>query len=144
MDRRAAVTLRSSTMGALADTDDPELAVRYQMLVDRHASARLVEEWAFPSWTRDCRLTLNMTVPSSLLLRHTAVEVLREVRFYGDGYLHYLVTTYLPLALDRDPTFGLRVDELRACLLTRRETVTEPAIRRAVEKFTRQLPRGAL
>jgi hypothetical protein len=84
-----------------------------------------------------------MALPRSLLLRQTAAEVLREIDSYGDGYLYYLITTYLPLALARDPTFGLRIGELRAALLTRRETVADSTIRRAMDTLTQQIPTGA-
>jgi hypothetical protein len=143
LDRQTAVALRSSTMGALAASDDPEPADRYRLLVDRHRAAELVEEWALPSWTRDCRPTMDMTLPGSLLLRGTAAEVLREIDSYGAGYLHYLVTVYVPRALELDPTFGLRVTELRTALFARRETVAEPAIRRSVDHLARTLPTGA-
>jgi hypothetical protein len=143
LDRQAAVALRSSTMGTLVGAGDPEPADRYRILVERHPAVRLVEEWAFPSWTRDCRPTLDMALPCSLLLRRTAAEALREVGTYGDGYLHYLVTTYLPLALKRDPTFGLRACELRTALQSRRDKVAEPAVRRSVDQLARHLPTGA-
>ncbi len=66
----------------------------------------------------------------------------------GDAYCYYLVTTYVPLALDRDPTFGLRAGELRAgelraVLWERREMVNDPIIRRAMDTLARQIPTGA-
>jgi hypothetical protein len=143
VDRRAAFTVRSNTMGALAAADDVEQAERYQRLVLASPAARMVEEWAFPSWTRDCRPTADMSLPSSILLRRTATEVLREIDSYGEGYLYYLVTTYLPLALGRDPTFGLRVAELHAALLARRSTLNQLAVRRSIDDLTSRLPVGA-
>ncbi len=143
LDRRAAFAVRSNTMGALVGTSDTEPAERYRRLVETEPALQLVEEWAFPSWTRDCRPTADMTLPGSLLLRQTAAEVLREIDSYGEGYLYYLVTTYLPLALGRDPTFGLRAGELRTALLARRETVEEPTIRRATDTLAQQIPTGA-
>jgi len=143
LGRQGAVALRSSTMGALACDDDSAAAERYRRHVEQNPVARFVEEWAFPNWTRDCRPAVDMVLPRSLLLRRTAAEILREIDCYGAGYLYYLVTTYLPLALRRDATFGLRVADLRAALIARRETVTDPTIRRAVESFARLLPTGA-
>lgn len=142
LDRRAAFTLRSNTMGALAAAADIEPADRYRRLVEAEPAVRTVEEWAFPSWTRDCRPSADMSVPGSILLRRTAAEVLREIDSYGEGYLHYLVTTYVPLALGQDPTFGLRVDELRAALLLRRDTLGNAAVRRSVDVLTSHLPTG--
>ncbi|KPM55674.1 hypothetical protein ACG83_10315 [Frankia sp. R43] len=142
LDRRAAFALRSNTMGALATTADIEPAERYRRLVDAEPVVRLVEEWAFPSWTRDCRPSADMSLPGSILLRNTAAEVLREIDSYGEGYLYYLATAYLPLALAQDGTFGLRVDELRAALLARRDTVNDSAARRSVDDLIRRLPTG--
>ncbi|WP_322756453.1 hypothetical protein [Frankia sp. Cas3] len=143
MDRRGAFTLRSTVMGALGQSDDRDLADRYRHLVDKHPPLRLVEEWAFPTWMRDSRPTLDFSLPPSLLLRRTAGEILRELGQYGDAYCYYLVTTYVPLALDRDPTFGLRAGELRVALLERREMVNDSIIRRAMDTLARQIPTGA-
>jgi len=143
VDRRAAFAIRSNTMGALAGTANVEPAERYRRLVEVEPAVRMVEEWAFPSWTRDCRPTADMSLPGSLLLRNTAGEVLHEVGAYGEGYLYYLVTTYLPLALGRDPTFGLRLDELRIALLGRVETVENRTVRRAVHTVIDRLSMGA-
>lgn len=142
LDRRAAFALRSNTMGALAGTADIEPAERYRRLVDSEPVVRLVEEWAFPSWTRDCRPSADMSLPGSILLRNTAAEVLREIDSYGEGYLHYLATTYLPLALAQDSTFGLRAGELRTALLVRRDTVNSPTARRSVDDLIAHLPTG--
>ncbi len=142
LDRRAAFTLRSNTMGALAAAGDVEPAERYRRLVEAEPAVRMVEEWAFPSWTRDCRPSTDMSMPGSILLRQTAAEVLREIDSYGDGYLYYLVTTYLPLALGQDATFGLRVDDLRAALILRRDALDSSTVRRSVDALTSRLPTG--
>ncbi|MCK9895211.1 hypothetical protein [Frankia sp. AgB32] len=142
LDRRGAFALRSNTMGALATTGDVEPAEQYRRLVETEPAVQLVEEWAFPSWMRDCRPSADMSVPGSILLRRTAAEVLREIDSYGDGYLYYLVTTYLPLALGQDATFGLRVDDLRAALILRRDTLDNPTVRRSVDELTSRLPTG--
>jgi hypothetical protein len=68
----------------------------------------IVEEWSFPTYTRDSKPNSDFSLPGSLLLRNTASEVLREISDYTDAYLYYLAATYLPLALERDPTFGLK------------------------------------
>lgn len=142
LDRRAAFTLRSNTMGALAATANIEPAEQYHRLVETEPAVRMVEEWAFPSWMRDCRPSADMSVPGSILLRQTAAEVLREIGSYGEGYLHYLVSTYLPLALSQDPTFGLRAGELHTALLLRRDTLDNPIVRRSVDTLTSHLPTG--
>jgi hypothetical protein len=72
----------------------------------------VIEDWSFPTYMRDARPNSDFALPSSILLRNTAGEVIREVNEvneYSDAYVHYLLSTYLPLALKRDPTFGLNL-----------------------------------
>jgi hypothetical protein len=142
LDRQAALVLRSSAMGALTQAEDPEPAQAYQALVRSHPVIRMVEEWAFPAWTGDCPPSRDMSLPGSLLLRRTAAEVIREIAVYGDGYVHYLVSTYLPLALSLDPTFGLRASDLRQALLVRRAAITHPLVGKTVDRLVRHLPAG--
>lgn len=56
--------------------------------------------------------------------------MLREISYYTEAYLYYLCTTYLPLALDRDPTFGLRRTELVSALSERGAACDDAAVRR--------------
>ena len=65
-----------------------------------------------PHLYRDSRPNADFSLPGSILLRKTAKEVLREINNYTDAYLFYLCRTYLPLALDKDPTFGLKLPDL--------------------------------
>ena len=64
-------------------------------------------------------------------MRKTAIEVLRETGSYTDAYLYYLCTTYLPLALTRDPTFGLKLPDLLQALKGRLEECEDPTVREA-------------
>ncbi|MGI8447657.1 MAG: hypothetical protein ACR2MP_10870 [Streptosporangiaceae bacterium] len=86
-DRQTAFTHRSSVMGLLINHDDRELAERYSRLVAATPVLRTVEEWSFPTYTRDSRPNSDFTLPRSLLLRNTASEILKEVRS-GDAGLN--------------------------------------------------------
>jgi hypothetical protein len=55
---------------------------------------------------------------------------LREVDRYTEAYLYYLCTTYLPLALDRDSTFGLRRVELGDALNARGDVCEDATVRK--------------
>jgi hypothetical protein len=105
-------------------TDDIDEAERYSRTVTSSHLASLIEEWAFPTYTHDAKPTPDFSLPRSLLLRHTAEEVLREVDSYNDAYLFYLAKTSIPMTIRRDPTFGLRREELKARLRARTETAT--------------------
>ncbi|MFC6931145.1 hypothetical protein ACFQHO_12940 [Actinomadura yumaensis] len=104
--RRTAFMMRGVVMGSLISNDDLELAERYRRELEATPVYAALEEWSFPTYSRDGRISSDFTLPGSLLLRNTAREVLREIGSYNDAYLYYLASTYIPLALRRDPTFG--------------------------------------
>lgn len=144
MDRQGAFTLRSSTMGLLIASNDKDLADRYKEMVRKTSVLKTVEEWSFPTYTRDTRPNSDFTLPRSLLLRNTASEVLNELNSpnYGQAYKYYLISTYLPLAIRRDDTFGLRAAELIAAVLRFRDESDDPSVRAVCETLASRL-RGA-
>lgn len=137
--RQTAFMMRGVVMGALISSNDLELAERYRRELDRTPVYAALEEWSFPTYTRDGRISSDFALPSSLLLRNTAVEVLREIESYNDAYLYYLVSTYLPLALRRDPTFGSRIAELITALEKRGSGCRDKRIRGACSTLVKQL-----
>jgi hypothetical protein len=130
---QAAFILRGAYMGVLIHTGDLGWSERYKTIVDTNSVARLLELWSFPTWTRDRNATPDFTLERSLLLRETAREVIVEVQRYNEAYVWYLATTYIPLALEGDPTFGLQLEELRAALHQRRDRVVTPEARAACD-----------
>lgn len=91
-----------------------------------------------PTYTRDSKPNSDFSLPGSILLRRTAKEILREIDSYTEAYLLYLCTTYLPLALNRDPTFGIRLKQLSDALISRAEACEEAAVRRACLDLARK------
>ena len=140
-DRQEAMSLRSSVMGVLVGHDDLDLALRYERTVAKSPVLTVIEEWAFPTYTRDARPEPGFTLARSLLLRNTAVEVIREISSYSDAYVHYLLSVYLPLALARDPTFGLALDALATAIRQRLDHDGDPALRSVCEHTLRDLGR---
>jgi hypothetical protein len=136
---RDAFSLRGAFIGLLRHNDDLDAVNRYARLVDKSPTARLVELWAFPTWTRDCNPTRDFELPASLLLRNTSKEVISEIAEYNEAYVFYLVTTYIPLALARDPIFGLRLDELLRALRRRLDSSDSPEFRRACDTLCKQI-----
>jgi hypothetical protein len=130
-DRESAFMTRSGVMGLLINSSDIELAQRYQRMVTDKPILSAIEEWSFPTYARDSKPNGDFAIPGSILLRKTAIEVLREIGNYTDAYLYYLCTTYLPLALTRDPTFGLKLTDLLQALNTRLETCEDATVRKA-------------
>jgi hypothetical protein len=144
-DRQTAFTHRSSVMGLLINHNDRELAERYSKLVAVTPVLKTVEEWSFPTYTRDTRPNSDFTLPRSLLLRNTASEILKEIRSedYSEAYLYYLATVYLPIALNRDETFGLRDKELLTALLECSDRSSDASIRAACQSVAQQIHRSA-
>jgi len=137
--RHNALIFRSTVIGRIMATDDQELAERYCRDVSASPLLSIVEGWAFPTYTHDAKVTPDFSLPRSLLLRHTAAEILREVEQYNDAYLFYLTQTAIPTVLQRDSTFGLRLCELTSSLRFRLERCEQPAARAACEKILRVL-----
>ncbi|WP_242904674.1 hypothetical protein [Actinomadura terrae] len=137
--RQAAFMMRGVVMGALISTGDFDLAERYRLQLEAMPVYAALEEWSFPTYSRDGRLSSDFTLPSSLPLRNTAREVLREITTYNDAYVYYLASTYIPLALKRDPTFGGKLTELILALELRCADCRDRRIRRTVNELVRRL-----
>jgi hypothetical protein len=138
-DRQEALSLRSTVMGVLINANDFEVAQRYERQVADMPVLATIEDWSFPTYTRDARPDPGFTLSRSLLLRNTATEVIREVHEYPDAYVHYLLSVYVPLALTRDPTFGLALPRLKAAILNRLHRGGDPMLVRLCETTLRDL-----
>lgn len=137
--RQTAFMMRGVVMGSLISTNDLELAEKYRKELDATPVYAALEEWSFPTYTRDGRISSDFTLPSSLLLHNTAREVLREITSYNDAYVYYLASTYIPLALKRDPTFGGKITELVQALELRSADCRDKRIRDTCNRLVRQL-----
>ncbi len=137
--RGNAFTMRGVVMGQLISSNDFELAEKYRRELDTTPLYAAVEEWAFPTYSKDGRVSSDFTLPSSLSLRNTAVEILREIVAYNDAYLYYLVSTYIPLAMKRDPAFGGKLAELIQALELRGADCKDKRTRQTCNTLVRRL-----
>lgn len=138
-DRQSAFMVRSGIMGMLISSGDIALARQYEKMVESTPVLRMIEEWSFPTYTRDNKPNADFSLPKSILLRRTANEILHELDHYTDAYIYYLCRTYLPLALAKDPTFGLKLTDLRNSLIRRADTCKDATVRNTCILFARQL-----
>jgi hypothetical protein len=138
-DRQSALMVRSGVMGLLINSSDLDLAQRYRRMVAETPVLSSIEDWSFPTYTRDSRPNADFSLPGSILLRNTATEIIREIGTYTDAYLYYLCTTYLPIALTRDPTFGLRITDLIQAISARVETIEDATIRTECINLVKQI-----
>lgn len=138
-DRQSAFMARSGVMGLLINADDISVAERYGRMVNGTPVLAAIEEWSFPTYVRDCRPNSDFTLPPSLLLRRTAKEVLHEIASYPDAYVYYLCSTYIPLALKRDPTFGLELKRVGVALEVRAPSCVHTDARKACLIMARKI-----
>jgi hypothetical protein len=138
-DRQQALSLRSTVMGVLITGNDFEAAQRYERQVADMPVLATIEDWSFPTYTRDARPDPGFTLSRSLLLRNTATEVIREIHEYPDAYVHYLLSVYVPLALSRDPTFGLALRRLQTAIRDRLGRGGDPLLVNLCESTLRNL-----
>lgn len=139
VDRQSAFMVRSGIMGLLINSNDTELAQKYERMVRETPVLEVIEEWSFPTYTRDSKPNADFSLPGSILLRRTADEVLREINNYTEAYLYYLCRTYLPLAISRDPTFGLKLLGLGNALATRAVVCEDSTARNACIDLAHQI-----
>jgi hypothetical protein len=138
-DRQSALTTRSGVMGLLITSNNIDLAQEYERLVASTPVLSVIEDWAFPTYTRDSKPNVDFSLPGSLLLHRTATEIIREINSYSEAYVYYLVTTYIPIALSRDRTFGLKIQDLTRALSARVETCEDAKVQKACLTLIRRL-----
>lgn len=131
INRQNALSFRSLLIGMIIATNDLDLAIHYCSSIMKNRFLAVIEEWSFPTYTHDARVTHDFSLPRSLVLRNTANEVLREIDIYNDAYLYYLAMTVVPTLLRRDPSFGARLPDLRKLLRNRLDGCGDSVVRRA-------------
>ena len=136
---RDAFLVRGLYMGLIIHSGNLDYAEGYRRIVERNPAARLVEAWSFPTYARDRLPTSDFTLERSIVLRRTADEVLREFSSYNDAYIWYLATTYIPLALEFDPSFGCKHERLAQAVRHRMEQTGEVKVKAACERLAKQL-----
>lgn len=141
-NRQSIFAFRSTMIGRIISTDNFDLAERYHRETSSSPLLPLVEAWAFPTYTRDAKATSDFSLPRSLLLRHTAKEIIREVDQYNESYFYYVVSTAIPTLLQYDTTFGLQLPQLTTALYTRLERCEHVKTRRACYEILRSLNRN--
>lgn len=126
-------------MGLIMQSNDPQVVKQYNKTLERSPLLSMVEQWAFPTYTHDTKATFDFTLPRSLRLEQTTDEIIREVNQYNDAYLYYLAHTAIPALLPKDPTFGLRVNELKDSIQKRLESCKDETIREECSVLIKKL-----
>jgi hypothetical protein len=142
IERHAALTYRSAMIGLVLQSNDLEVASAYVHTITKNPLLEMVEGWAFPTYTNDAKLTLDFSLPPSLLLRRTATHILWEIDHYNDAYLYCLLKTAIPGVIRRDQTFGLRIQDLFTRLGHRVATCKNSVVIAACEHFLEKLRVG--
>jgi hypothetical protein len=139
IERHTALAYRSAMIGLMFQTNNREVASSYGQAVAQNPLLSMIEGWAFPTFMNDARPTPDFSLPPSLLLRHTANQILWEIDHRNDAYLYYLLETCIPRVMNRDQTFGLRLHDLTTRLTRRLETLVDPLTVTACTHVLREL-----
>jgi hypothetical protein len=128
--RNLSFAARGATMGVLRQSEDLDLVGRYAEQVQDDDLVSMIEEWAFPTWAGDVANGEDFELPRTPSLRRTAVELVREIRFYNEAYVWYLIRVYIPLAVERtDHTLGGKRSEISLALMERADRMTDRSVR---------------
>jgi hypothetical protein len=127
LNRSNAMAYRSGVIGRIMQSADSDLAEHYSGAVEKSTLLRMLERWAFPTFTRDAPVSMDFSVPRSMLLRRCACYMAAAINQCNDAYLHYLVSVALPHMFQQDRTLGLRAGEIAAKLSDRIDTGMRPA-----------------
>lgn len=139
-DQMAGFFSRGGYMGMMRRREDIDIARQYHWLVSNDGAARLIELWAFPSWTGDLVPSDGFSVPRGVILANTAKEVIYEIDSYNDAYVSYLANTYVPLALEQmDETFGRQLNALKEAVERRLDNTSMIETRTALSGLLEQL-----
>ncbi len=112
-ERSSAFAYRSSVIGMLLRTNDPETALAYHRELENRPLLCRNELWSLATFSGDEPQTPQFAITAKQLKR-TAADMIRDLSLLNDAYLYYLVTTAIPATLNYDSSFG----SLRAELLT--------------------------
>ncbi|MFR9751388.1 hypothetical protein ACL02S_10160 [Nocardia sp. 004] len=112
-ERCSAFAYRSGAIGVLLQTNDLDTAVAYHRELKANPLLRRNELWSLASFSADIPQTPQLALAGATGLSRTAMDVIGDVADRNDAYLHYLVTTAIPLLLSYDPSFGASKDILR-------------------------------
>jgi hypothetical protein len=140
-NRPSAFIRRSAAMGQIINTNNLDAVRKYAREVQTEHVMQMVEEWALPSYCRDLKPSPDFTLSRRMSLYYTSREVIQEVGRYNDAYLFYLVSVYIPLALERDPEFGGNLLKLISVIELRLERCSDPLVRKAAAALVLDLKR---
>src|SRR5262249_53996112 len=100
-------------------TGDPAAAASYRRQLEHNPLLRRNELWSLATFGGDISQTPDFSVRIKGGLSRTVTDVLADIADLNEGYLHYLVTTAIPVVLDYDSNFGTAKDALRQALRQR-------------------------
>ncbi|WP_110293867.1 hypothetical protein [Nocardia tenerifensis] len=130
--RCSAFAYRSGVIGMLLRTGDPDAARAYRRELETHPLLQRNELWSLATFSADIPQTRQFNVDSRTGLAHTAADVIGDLSELNEAYLHYLVTSAIPVLLHYDSTFGSRRAVLVNTLGARLERGIEDARTRSV------------
>jgi hypothetical protein len=130
-NRHSAFAYRSGIIGMILGNGDLDTAIGYHRHLQIDPLLQRNELWSLVTFGGDSALTPDLGSAGRTALHRTAPEVVRDVATQPEAYLHYLVTSAIPVLLEYDRSFGSSVIALRHAVGRRLELGVESARTRA-------------
>lgn len=111
-ERNSAFAYRSGTIGVLLRSDDTDASIDYARSLDQNALLRRNELWSLTSYYADMPQSSDFSLPAKGGLRNTESEMSKDIASSNEAYLHYLVTSAIPVLLEHDRLFGTATGEI--------------------------------
>ncbi|MFG1796405.1 hypothetical protein [Nocardia sp. NPDC049149] len=125
-ERNSAFAYRSGIVGVLLQAGDTDTSIAYARSLDNNALLRRNELWSMASYYADMPRSPDFSLPARGSLQNTAAEVVKDICCSNEAYLHYLVTSAIPVLREHDPLFASDVlaralsDRLEQAVLDKR------------------------
>ncbi|WP_194835041.1 hypothetical protein [Nocardia sp. XZ_19_369] len=140
-ERNSAFAYRSGTIGVLLRSGDTDASVAYSRSLDQNALLRRNELWSMTSFYADMPQSSDFSLPAKGGLHNTEAAMSRDLASSNEAYLHYLVTSAIPVLLEHDQLFGAATGEIARQLRDRLERgVSDKRVVTAGAKLLKSMP----
>lgn len=120
-ERNSAFAYRSGAIGVLLGEGDTDTSIAYARSLEQNTLLRRNELWSVTSYYADTPRSQDFSLPTGGGFHNTEAEVSKDIASRNEAYLHYLVTSAIPVLLEHDRLFGTTTGEIARQLRNRLE-----------------------
>ncbi|MFD6158086.1 hypothetical protein ACFWF7_10810 [Nocardia sp. NPDC060256] len=140
-ERNSAFAYRSGTIGVLLRSGDIDASIAYALSLDENVLLRRNELWSLTSYYADMPQSPDFSLPAKGGLYNTEAEMSKDIASSNEAYLHYLVTSAIPVLLEHDRLFGAATGEIARQLRNRLDrAVSDRRVAAAISKLLTSMP----